>query len=408
MKGTSALVLVIDRLGAAWLGPYGNTWLDTPNFNRLAAQSVLCETALADSPDLAAVCRSYWTGRHALEPVHDDGNSVLRLATVAGKTSLLLTDDPQVFDHPLTAGFSDRRITPAPANTSSAESIEQSELFAFFDAARAALHEPTRPDIMWLHARGMNGPWDAPLELRYQFADEDDPDPPHFIDPPELKLGDNFDPDQQLGFVQAYAGQVVLLDMCLGLLLDAIDEHPLWRDALLVVTSPRGYPLGEHNRIGACDSALYGELLHVPCFIRIPGNEHALTRVRSILQPHDIAALVVESCGGNLAGEQRASRLLGELRGKGEGPNVACAIGPGQSAIRTPAWFMRQSRSIDEPRQELFAKPDDRWEANEVSSRCSDAVELLAAELERFTAAARAGHLAEAAPLAELLCDTYR
>ena len=30
------------------------------------------------------------------------------------------------------------------------------------------------------------------------------------------------------------------------------------------VTSPRGFPLGEHRRIGECDQALYGELLHVP------------------------------------------------------------------------------------------------------------------------------------------------
>ena len=71
MHVTSAVVLVMDRLGAGWLGPYGNTWLDTPNFNRLAARSVLCETAIADTPDLAASCRGFWTGRHAMEP--DDG-----------------------------------------------------------------------------------------------------------------------------------------------------------------------------------------------------------------------------------------------------------------------------------------------------------------------------------------------
>src|SRR6267142_6278913 len=98
MRATSAVVLVIDRLGAGWLGPYGNTWLDTPNFNRLAARSVLCETVVADSPDLDMSCRGYWTGRHAME-LSDDGSATLAdLAASAGTTPLLLTDDARILD----------------------------------------------------------------------------------------------------------------------------------------------------------------------------------------------------------------------------------------------------------------------------------------------------------------------
>ena len=67
----SAIVLVVDRLGAGFLGPYGNTWLETTHFNRLAAQSLVCETAWADSPALDAAYQAMWTGRHALEPAPD-------------------------------------------------------------------------------------------------------------------------------------------------------------------------------------------------------------------------------------------------------------------------------------------------------------------------------------------------
>ena len=59
-------------------------------------------------------------------------------------------------------------------------------------------------------------------------------------------------------------------------------------------------------------------------------------------------------------------------------------------------------------RYELFAKPDDRWEANEVASRCGDVVELLAAELDRFASAAGADAPSETPPLAKLLCDLWR
>ena len=55
-----------------------------------------------------------------------------------------------------------------------------------------------------------------------------------------------------------------------------------------------------------------------------------------------------------------------------------------ETAIRTPAWYLRQS---DPP--ELFAKPDDRWEVNDVANRCHDVVDRLgkaAARLSRLSA----------------------
>jgi hypothetical protein len=407
LPGRSAVVLVIDRLGAGWLSPYGNTWLDGPNFNRLAARSVLCETLIADSPDLEKGCHAYWTGRHALEPSDGVAATLAALASSAGGQSLLLTDDSRVCDHPLASGFADRRLLPVSNAAKGAKEIEQTGLFAFFEAARAAVEERKAPGLLWLHSRGMSGQWDAPPELRYQFADEEDPTPPSFVDPPEVQLNENFDPDELLGYVHAYAGQVALVDMCLGMLLDAIDEHPLADETLLIVTSPRGYPLGEHRRVGSCDEALFGELLHVPLLVQFPRGEHALTRSHQIIQPGEIFSLVSEACGWRASDSM--SKVLGAIVGKATySPGLACAAGREQRAIRTPAWFLRESQIDGQPQFELFAKPDDRWEANEVSSRCGDVVELLAAELDRFEAAARAGRLTETTPLPEILCEMWR
>jgi len=398
---------VIDRLGAGWLSPYGNTWLDGPNFNRLAARSVLCESLIADSPDLEKSCRGYWTGRHAMEQGDGSAQALAALASSSGGQTALLTDDSRVSEHPLASGFADRRVLPVAHVTKGAKEIEQTGLFAFFDAARATIEERKGSGLLWLHSRGMSGPWDAPPELRYQFADEEDPTPPSFVDPPEMLLSENFDPDELLGFVHAYAGQVALVDMCLGMLMDAIDEHPLADETLLIVTSPRAYPLGEHRRVGACDEALFGELLHVPLLVQFPHGEHALTRSQQIIQPGEFFSFIAEACDWR-AGDS-ASKILREIRGEAmDSPSLACATGREQRAIRTPAWFLRESKQDGEPRYELFAKPDDRWEANEVSSRCSDVVELLAAELDRFAAAARDGRLAESAPLAEVLNEMWR
>ena len=61
-----AIVIVIDRLGSGFLGPYGNTWIETPALNELASESVLFEDAIADSNDLTLLYRSYWSGVHAM------------------------------------------------------------------------------------------------------------------------------------------------------------------------------------------------------------------------------------------------------------------------------------------------------------------------------------------------------
>src|SRR5262245_54972139 len=344
----SAVVLVVDRLGAGWLGPYGNTWLDTPNFNRLAARSVLCETVIADSPDLAGSCRAHWTGRHAMAPDEEARPTLAEFAERAGVRTVLVSDERHVIEHPLARGFGERRLLPEISAAKSAENIEQTGLFSLFQSARQAIENQSRPFLLWIHARGMNGPWDAPFELRYQFADEEDPEPPSFVEPPNVMLPEDFDPDELLGYVHAYAGQAALADMCLEMLLDRFDEHPLKHEMVLVVTSLHGYPLGEHRRVGPCNDALYGELLHVPLFVQFPEELHALTRIGQVIQPAEVYSLTGEACGWLNMGEQPRSVIMSELSGEMvRGSNVACAAGAAERAIRTAEWFLRESSNGD-------------------------------------------------------------
>jgi arylsulfatase A-like enzyme len=298
-----------------------------------------------------------------------------------------------------------------PQSTACAASgVEQTGLFRLITIALEAIGEGREPYCAWIHARGMSAPWDAPREFRERFADLSDPSPPDFVELPEYRLAVGSDPDRVLGAVQAYGAQVQVLDECLGLLLDAIDQRDGRENVLLALTSPRGYPLGEHGRVGPCDNALYSELLQVPLLVRLPGGEARLQRFQGLVQSCDLPPLIAESCGwsGAAPGWIRAS-LLDEIRGAPASAirTIACASGPGQRAIRTPAWLLRESADPNATRRELFAKPDDRWDSNEVSSRCGDIAELLAAELQRFEAAATGGRLADLAPPPEILSDSW-
>jgi arylsulfatase A-like enzyme len=277
-------------------------------------------------------------------------------------------------------------------------------------AAIEAIGQSPEPLLAWIHSRGMAGAWDAPREFRERFVDAEDPAPPDFTMPPERRLDRHVDPDEILGLVQAYGGQVQLADECLEMLLAAIDERQGQDRTLLAVASPRGYPLGEHGRVGACDEALYSELLQVPLMIQLPQGAGRLARTRRIVQTSSVFATIAEACNwGELNETERAASLIRDVQGEENTVigQIAVAIAPGQRAIRTPAWHLRESHEAGTARQELFAKPDDRWEANEVSSRCGDVAALLAAEADRFEQAARAGQLAALAPPAELLCDMW-
>lgn len=410
---TSCVVLVVDRLNPGWLGPYGGTWFETPAWNRLAAESVLVEWMIAAGPDLGAAYHGWWHGAPTGEAPRLP--SLPEQVVAGGRRTVLLTDDPAVAALPQVAAFSEAQLLQLPQPTVLADELETTRLMAFFQAAADLVAQEREAGLIWLHTQGLGGAWDAPYSLRQQGADPDDPPPPDFVDPPELQLPPDYDPDELLGYLLAYGGQIALLDHGLGLLHQALDQAGLSSDALFAVTSPRGYPLGEHGRVGPCDQPLYAELLHLPCLLRFPGQVHALTRLQTIVQPADLFALlhhpwrhVLGDASASAAAAPTARRILDELESTVVRPQAACAQGPNQRAIRTPAWFLREVEEGSERRQELFVKPDDRWEVNEISSRCREVVETLVAELDRWSSLAAQGQLARLPDLPPLLWDVWR
>ena len=410
----SAIVVVVDRLGCGCLGPYGCTWVDTPNLNAIAARSLLIENMLVDSPELPSAYRAYFTGRHVLES--DDGRDVgsaVRTIAEASAATTLVTDDVGVAELPAAGAFAERLLLSADAPTSSAKAIEDTALAKLFAAAIDQLHAQQDPFLLWVHAQGMNAPWDAPLAMRQALADEEDPDPLTAVDVPSLNLEAAFDPDDLLGIVQAYAAQVMLLDACLGVLADAIDGHPLRNDLLTIVTSPRGFPLGEHGIVGGVETALHEELLHVPCLLWRGDGQSALRRSHQLSQPPDIAATLLNwfDASGESNGSYSSSLLqTADYRDALPHRQRALSIAGEQKSLRTPAWFFRQmpwdeSHPPGEVPCQLYRKPDDRWEVNEVSRRCPQIVEQLADDLEQYETALRSGDAASLAPLAEELVE---
>ena len=107
MPKQNIICLAVDRLRAAALGAYGNTWFETRALDSLASESFVFDHFLIDSPQLPLLYRSYWQGRHALEadPTEGNGRSGIDVLRESGWMTALMTDEPVVAQLPLAESF---------------------------------------------------------------------------------------------------------------------------------------------------------------------------------------------------------------------------------------------------------------------------------------------------------------
>lgn len=377
------LLITVDRLGAGWLGPYGNTSVSTPVLNRFAAQSLVSEFTLSDSYRLGDVMRSYVHGLPSFCKSTPIWPSLPQIAKEHGYDSLLLSDDSAMLDDPAATQFEQQSLFEIDPAKSAAKSLEDTRAWRFMQVAAKALSQLNdRPSFLWAHFSGTALSWDAPYEFRERLAAEEDPDPLTFVDPPSLTLPRNYNPDELLGITQAYAAQVSVTDASLQPLLDAADRHWGRDDTLVVFTSPRGMAMGEHLGVGLAGDALRGEVLHVPLILRYPSGNGSLIRTTGLQAPCDVYVTLAKQMGGQCNGW--GNDLTGELACVPTGRPWLLAKNDTELALRTQAWFYRRLSDSEEADRQLYAKPDDRWEANEVSARAvaiCDAAEAVLPQL---------------------------
>lgn len=432
----NVLVLVVDRLHLGYLGAYGNAWVGTPAFDRLASESFLFDQALSFSSELAPFYQALWQGKYpSAEFLDDKTESTKKSAAGAGYCVMplvdrfqtgglhtrLLTDDPAIADLPAAFGNffggerdfgvqddSEGSLLPAPCGLL-CETAEETHLAACFSRLVSALTTIKKPFGFWCHLSSLGKIWDAPLRYRARYAEEGDPEPSESDGPVEKWLASNYDPDELLTTTWSYAAGVAMFDECLAALREYLEELNLLNDTALVITSPRSYPLGEHRRVGHCDAASYEELVHVPLLIRLPDGTGAAGRSNALVTPLDLFETLSELVGFSSSQEKTNDKKLPHHRGESLMPilrfekeqtardRVLLGFPHGDRAIRTPLWHMRLTDPV-----ELYVKPDDRWEFNNVADRLREEVDALRAVAEQDIASLQTATSLE--PLPEILC----
>ncbi|CUI97400.1 sulfatase [Cognatishimia activa] len=95
---------------------------------------------------------------------------------------------------------------------------------------------------------------------------------------------------------RTYRALLRFCDYQLGRLLDAFDEHDLWQDTALIVTTDHGFMLSEHNTWGKSVMPLYHQVSRIPLFMHLPGST-PVQCTTGLSQTTDLAPTVLDVAG---------------------------------------------------------------------------------------------------------------
>jgi arylsulfatase A-like enzyme len=285
------------------------------------------------------------------------------------------------------------------------------------------------PFMLWVDMFSPHGPWDPPQPFRDQYAaeepdefeagdegdlveDEDDDlsleEVPVLLDVPAGAVGDVIDEVELLRLRRTYAGSVTLLDRWLGTLFDALKRIGRADDTLLVFTADQGEPLGEHGYVRRFRPWLYEELIHTPLILRMPKAAFGGMRHQALVQTVDLLPTIFSALGLPPHEGAHGHDLLSLVRGERTKLRDYACLGMDveEFAIRTHRWHLTvpvEPDPDDPPRgPELYRKPEDRWDQNNVAGTHSEVADHLELTLRRFVEAVRRDDLDAAPTLREV------
>jgi arylsulfatase A-like enzyme len=289
------------------------------------------------------------------------------------------------------------------------------------------------PFLLWLDLFSPHGPWDAPEAYRDQYAtvepdefeageegdlvdetagDEEEidiEDVPVLIDVPAGAVGDVLSEAELFRLRRTYAGTVTLVDRWLGELFGELRRKGRMDDTLVIFTSDQGEPLGEHGYVRRFRPWLYEELIHTPLIIRMPGGKFGGLRHQALVQSVDLLPTILGAFGVQPSGDRpvHGHDLLSLVRGEQTKVRDYACMGMDveEFAIRTHLWHLLLPLvdDPDEPRfTELYRKPEDRWDQNNVIEQHSEVADQLELALRRFVEALGRDAIEDLIPLRDV------
>ncbi len=312
-------------------------FIDTPNLDRLAADSALFERCYIGSYPTIPNRHDLMTGQFGFptlgwEPLKPEEVVIAERLEAQGYVSMLLFDTPPLAndEYNFTRGFTawdwvrgqhrDRWITdpveitlPTSYKTKSPTGLKLYLLNAtrrqyerdWMCAKTAGTacdwleRNRTRTKFfLWVDMWDPHDPFEAPAYDLARYAD-----PTYRGDPiiyPKYGRVDYMTPDELNDVRARYAAKVQLVDRSVGRILDCVRTLGLDHNTLIIHTTDHGHLFGEHGLQGKPTGPLgrlYEPTTRIPLLIRHPEGLGQGRRIEAIVQPPDITATILEAAG---------------------------------------------------------------------------------------------------------------
>jgi arylsulfatase A-like enzyme len=432
------IVIVSDTFRADNLKCYGSQWIDCPNLNRFAEESIIFEDAYSEGLPTVCVRRTLYTGRRIFPfyyfPQHDsvqepgwhplyyEDVTLSESLKAAGYITALITDIPhlqrpdrnfhrgfdvyqwirgQMGDHYQTSPHQLLDVT----DMTSAHYLEKYPgshwLLSDYKANRNVWikdgeslvqivadmatrwinsYHTQRPFYLHVDAWDPHEPWDPPRRFLEKYMAN--PQGPSYIDGPYIM-------ELRERLRANYAGEATCVDFWLGRLLQTIAGFGLLDNSIVVFCSDHGTLLGEQSQFNKGPDKLRGQVTHVPLLMRMPGKQYAGSRVSGFVQVMDIMPTLL-----HLLGLKSPSRVTGRNAWPlvtGETKSLHEHVIQGFSwvaAVRTREWNYNQVWKANAPQvpyaPQLYNLEKDPKELMNVAARYPDVVRQLSALLKEY------------------------
>lgn len=356
-----AIMIMYDTLCRNFLQPYGNDWVKTPNFQRLAEKSVTFDENYVCSLPCMPARRDLHNSRvnflqrdwGPLEPFDDSMPEILKQN---GIYSALVSDHYHYWEdggctyhNRYSSWIAHRgqegdfcvgdktmvetvtRLGTAVANPQIGAQLSHTQDVVNRTYQRSEMEMPqakTFADgLKFLESNADTQNWFLQIETF-------DPHEPFFTQPhwkelyPELAdyVGQKtdwpgYDPvrphetKEDIAYVRRlYAALVSMCDHYLSTVLDFMDAHDMWKDTLLIVNTDHGFLLGEHDWWGKSIMPAYEEISHTPLFVYDPVSGVQGERRSFVTSAIDLPVTVLDFFGLPIPEDMQGHSLLNVIR----------------------------------------------------------------------------------------------
>ena len=372
LKNLNVILFTLDTLRADYVSAYGKGKAETPNIDHVAAEGVLFESCIAQTPLTLPSHTSILSGSYPMyHQVRDNGGfmvpeSLELISEVLQKqgftTAAFIATYVLHSKWGINQGFNmysdDFDLTKYKKISLGNVQKRADEVLA--NARKWLAENKNKKFFTWIHLYDPHTPYTPPSPFKEKFAS------------------------------QPYRGEVEYLDYELGLFFDWLKNEGIYDNSLIIMMADHGESLGEHEE-DTHGFFIYEPTVHIPLIIRAPFS-FPRHKIKNTIESIDVAPTILEALGIPIPASYQGQPLLNLMFGdKDNWKDTAYTetyyprLHYGWSELKA-LYYNKNWKYIQAPKQELYNLHQDADEKDNLALKESIEARRARTRLQKFSA----------------------